>query len=169
MIVIGAFSILLLVIVASCDQQPWPIKIESIGKCCNDVSSASKKGKAAQLRQCQQDDQLMKIDGSTRIKGNVAVVTYSSPGQGEFSIPDIHEFSVYQQAVMSAYAENNGYMFRSFNESDDTKLFENTTDARWFKIKLLLAALDPETGWARDAEYIMWIGEQMLGCCCSSI
>ena len=91
----------------------------------------------------------------------VTIVSFASPGVGEFSIPDIDQFAIYQRAIMTAYAEEHNYNFMpitSYNLSE----FHGTTDSRWFKIKILLDALDPEYGWAKESTYVVWIGIAFL-------
>ena len=109
-----------------------------------------------ELRSCL--DQVKHNIDSSR---TVTIVSFASPGVGEFSIPDIDQFAIYQRAIMTAYAEEHNYNFMpitSYNLSE----FHGTADSRWFKIKILLDALDPKYGWAKESTYVVWIGTVVL-------
>ncbi len=82
------------------------------------------------LEHCLQQDQYG--DATSR----VAIVSYAAPGTREFAIPDIEQFSVYHNALLMAYAERRGYMFRYFRSTAGMDV-GNTTDSRWYKIKIL--------------------------------
>lgn len=86
----------------------------------------------------------------------VAIVSYAVPGTREFAISDIEEFSAYQAALLNAYAERRQYLFRQLNSTAGMDM-GNTTDSRWYKIKILQEALRPG-GWAEHVDYIVWIG-----------
>jgi hypothetical protein len=91
-----------------------------------------------------------------QVNSKVAIVSYASPGTREFAISDIEQFSVYQAALLTAYAERRQYTFRQLNSTVGMDL-GNTTDSRWYKIKILEEALRPG-GWAEHVDYIVWIG-----------
>ena len=136
--------------------QPWPIKVERTGYCCTKMSVLRSDGaynasEVQHLHSCLQDQEKLMIRS-----GSVSIVTFSSSGSGDFSIPDIKEFAVYQRALISAYAENNGYVHKHVELQVDDPNFQGVTDARWLKVKLLLDAL---TGWAQHTELVMWIGK----------
>ncbi len=136
--------------------QPWPIRVERTGYCCSRMSidpqtnGLYNASEVQILRSCLQDQDQLMIRSSS-----MSIVTFSSSGTGDFSIPDIYEFAVYQRALISAYAENNGYVYKHIELQVDDPSFQGATDARWLKVKLLLDAL---IGWAKDTELIMWIG-----------
>ena len=137
--------------------QPWPIKVERSGLCCNrqrqdfQIVENFNETEVNQLQIC-----LNKQQELTNKNGNVSIVTFSSSGNGHFAISDIEEFAVYQRALLGAFAETNGFVFRHIGEKVDFPAFEKEPDARWLKIKILLDALDT---WAKDSKYIMWIGK----------
>ena len=81
----------------------------------------------------------------------VGIVTYATQ--------DIWDYSAYSLAVNEAYAEHNGYIMR---QEDDRLSNYEPIDARWNKIKVLLQAMDSETGWARDLPYIMWVDADVI-------
>lgn len=83
----------------------------------------------------------------------VALVNFASPGSGSFSVKDIGEFSTFHIAILSMFARHRGYEYRSYR-SDSQPLGE---DFRWYKIKLMSEALDPVHGWAKNADYLVWI------------
>lgn len=136
-------------------SQPWPIKVESIGRCCGSVQTLPisvydyNGTEVEKLKRC------LNLHGHTIGRVPVSIISYASPGTGDFAIPDIEQFSVYQRAVVAAYAENNRYSFVHMDENIDLSKFEGTLDSRWFKIKLLLDALNT---YARDAQYLVWLG-----------
>jgi hypothetical protein len=107
-----------------------------------------------QLQNC-----LNKQQELTTKNGNVSIVTFSSSGRGHFAIPDIEEFAVYQRALLGAFAETNGFVFKHVSGGVDFPAFEEEPDARWLKIKILLDALDT---WAKDSKYVMWIGKSYV-------
>lgn len=137
--------------------QPWPVKMERTGACClhsrpdyraiDHFNFAEVQG----LRTCLNKQRSLFINSS-----DVSIVTFSSSGAGPHSIPDIDEFAVYQRALVSAYAENKRYVYRHVALGIDDASFDAVQDARWFKVKILLDALD---GWANETTWILWIGE----------
>lgn len=151
--------LVLVAVSVSCLPQPWPIKIEKTGLCCATVQPLPltvydhNVTEVSQLKECLGEQNVM-----TGILP-VTVITYGAPGTGDFAIADIEQFAVYQRAVVMAYAENNGYSFRNLGGAADLKVFEGTVDTRWFKIKLLLDALH---GYAKDYQYIIWIGKLLV-------
>ena len=75
---------------------------------------------------------------------NVLIVTYLTSGRGQFGVPDIFKFGVYQLAVMQAYSRVKGYIFHPvIKELVDTSVMEDSgdvamrTDERWTKIDIL--------------------------------
>lgn len=76
-----------------------------------------------------------------------------------FATKDISTYFSYALAVNQAYAEHNGYVFKHFNE--DTANFDNN-DVRWNKVKILSEAIDPDVGWGRDLDYIIWIDADVI-------
>lgn len=136
--------------------QPWPIKVERTGYCCSKLNIDFKTigsynaSDVEQLQLCLKSQEIYMVRDSA-----MSIITFSSSGTGDFAIPDISEFAVYQRALVSAYAENNGYIYKHIGNRVDDPTFQGATDARWLKVKLLLDALN---GWAQDTELILWIG-----------
>lgn len=136
--------------------QPWPLNINSLGQCCKSLT-LSDHHVSASLIQCVSDSQVSQKSTYASADVKVAIVTYMQPGKGYFAISDILSFGSYQAGVMAAYAETNGYSFRVISGINNVSNFE-ISDARWNKVKLLSDALDPNFGWAKHVDYIVWIG-----------
>jgi hypothetical protein len=60
---------------------------------------------------------------------------------------------------MAAYCEHNGYIFKHI---DPAMSDPEPGDHRWGKVKLLIDALDPVNGWARNLDYIMWVDADLV-------
>lgn len=154
MILIIFVSIIVKVILAI-NNQPWPIKIEHIGKCCDIVTSSN--FSIENLENC--------ITKSTResfLKDyDVSILSFAIAGSSnlKFSVPDIMDFAVIHRAIIAAYAETKQYLYRAISliEEANFKTEFQTSDYRWFKIKFLIDALDPLSGWAKSTNYIVWI------------
>jgi hypothetical protein len=85
----------------------------------------------------------------------VSLVTYLDSDKGQFNIPDIFKFGAYMVASTAAYAELHDYSFRWLTRATGSN--HQPGDARWNKVKIIDEALDPETGWAKDSEYLVWM------------
>ncbi len=88
----------------------------------------------------------------------VALLTYMSPEEDlakHFAVPDIVEFGVYHAANVAIYAEQNNMMYRIATAAVGGN--NEPADVRWNKVKLLIDALDPHSGWAKNVEFIVWI------------
>jgi len=94
---------------------------------------------------------------STTSASRVALLSYIIPEQSgsHFAVPDIWEYGAYHAAVVAAYAEHNGYSYRLMTPA--TSGNAEPLDPRWNKVRLLEQALDMQSGWAKDAEFIAWI------------
>ena len=125
--------------------QPWPLTIKSVGRCC-DLSNDT-----AGLVGCATASAA--LTSSSRVSLCTLVV---AEGEGQFAVNDIWSFAAYQIALVGAYAEHNEYAFRVFTD-EDIAFIPREMDPRWYKIRLLRAALEPKTGWARDSEFLVWV------------
>jgi len=76
-----------------------------------------------------------------------------------YATDDIWDYSVYSLAVNQAYAEHNGYIMRMLHSNTSNY---DPNDARWNKVKILEQALHPDTGWARDVDYLMWVDADLI-------
>jgi len=81
----------------------------------------------------------------------VALVTYATP--------DIWEYTAYSLAINEVYAEHNGYIMRHLDPSTSDY---DKRDARWNKVKILEEAIHPDTGWARDLTYVVWVDADLV-------
>jgi tetratricopeptide (TPR) repeat protein len=81
----------------------------------------------------------------------VGLVTYATS--------DIWEYTAFSLAVNQAYAEQNGYVMVHLDEKTSNY---DKDDARWNKVKILEEAIHPETGWARDLDYVMWLDADLI-------
>lgn len=83
----------------------------------------------------------------------VAIVTYATS--------DSFSYSAFSVAINSIYAQVSGYHMRVFDDERDTP-YETADDPRWNKISIIRSALDPQDGWARHCEYIMWLDSDLI-------
>lgn len=155
-------------ITSQANIQPWPIRVERVGSCCDVIFKAERGTSSATglLDHCV----VSNIDHD--LHSEVAILNFGVPGNGPFAIPDIQDFAVYQRAIIASYAETNRYLFRSITPDssnwhncrmkiNDTISLEKsfgTTDYRWFKVKFLMDAMDTACGWAKDSKFLVWIG-----------
>jgi hypothetical protein len=115
--------------------QPFPLKLDSIGSCCQQTN-------VKELMSCANSTSSMK-----RLSSTVSLVTYLDSEKGSsFDIPDIMRFGAFMLANTAAYAEQNDYQFRWLNRATGlsfvssliiTKLGSNYQpgDARWNKVE----------------------------------
>jgi len=143
------FQLILGQVVKEPRPQPWPLSIKSVGRCCDKLDSPE------ELIRCANSS--ISMSRQTLSKSKVAIFTYvSSDVEGQFAMTDIWSFASYQIALLSAYAEQNHYTFRLLTEADTTGQ-PREHDVRWYKVSLLLAALNSTSGWAREADFLVWV------------
>ncbi|KAJ1436071.1 hypothetical protein B484DRAFT_263397, partial [Ochromonadaceae sp. CCMP2298] len=84
-----------------------------------------------------------------------------SVGIVTFATRSIWSYAAYAFAVNFAYAQHNGY---SIVLMDETTVDAAAVDAdsRWTKVRVLLDALDPLTGWAKDMDYLVWVDADLV-------
>jgi hypothetical protein len=140
--------------------QPTTLFVHSIQSCCPIVEDQDGiKGDYAKL--------LMKCANESSLKNNDVVINrlYTSGGPSlgvgivTYATSDIHNYFSAALAVNEAYAEHNGYVFKHFDEK--TANYDGD-DVRWNKVKILAEALDPDRGWARDLDYVVWIDADII-------
>lgn len=78
-----------------------------------------------------------------------------------FGTKNIFDYAAYSFAINAAFAQYNNYYFR-FIEEGEFNNGERIDDVRWSKVKILLEALDPNSGWARDFDYLVWIDSDLV-------
>ena len=84
---------------------------------------------------------------SRNTKGGIGLVTYATE--------NIWNYTAYSFAVNEIYAEHNNYVMLHLDEGSSNNY--DPIDSRWNKVKILEEALDPENGWARDYEWVVWV------------
>jgi hypothetical protein len=77
-----------------------------------------------------------------------------------FATSDITHYTSYAFATNLAYALHNGYSILFYDETM-TETYD-TEDVRWYKIKILLDAMDPVKGWAKDLDYLVWVDADLI-------
>lgn len=150
-------------------QQPWPIKVPSISACCASTAfsdSSSRSNRSMELAKCVAA--VVPLPTVSAAAGGVVVVTMAVAGTGPHRIGDVRTFSGYQSAVVASYAEHHGYQFLSVNDTNLQQFVQGEpsatepsigfeeVDERWYKIHLLLQAMDR---WAAAATAFVWIGK----------
>lgn len=84
---------------------------------------------------------------------SLGIVTYGTP--------NIYDYASYAFAINAAYAIHNGY-YVAFRDDQVLNDVDEISDVRWTKVKLLLDALDPEHGWAKDLDYVAWVDADLV-------
>jgi hypothetical protein len=79
-----------------------------------------------------------------------------SVGLATYGSPNIYDYAAYAFAINTAYAVRNHYHIH-FHEEGTFNDGKKMDDVRWSKVKILMEALDPDRGWARDLDYVAWI------------
>lgn len=161
-------------ITTSARLQPWPISIQQIGLCCEPWQQAMALKKddeqvagdeineppahSASLLKCANASANAMPSTSAKV-GVLTFVSAEEDTKKHFAVPDIINYAAYHAALTAAYAEQNDYIYKFITpDMPGNSLDElEPADVRWNKVKLLLNALDPETGWARDMGFVVWI------------
>lgn len=141
-------------------DQPSSIQAKYAASCCSIVNEHSdvKKVNWSRLMTCVNES-------STNNMENIYHDLYEHGGPSlgfalvTYATPDIWEYTVYSLAINEIYAEHNGYIMRHLDPSTSDY---DKKDARWNKVKILEEAIDPDHGWARDLNYIMWVDADLV-------
>lgn len=132
--------------------QPSPLKLQNIQNCCEYLDNPTLLIKCAnESSYLNMNNVISSIEDYGGPTLGVGIVTYATE--------DIWNYTAYSLAVNEAYAEHNGYIMLHLDPS--TAKFDEY-DARWNKIKILEEALDPEKGWGRNLDYIMWVDADLI-------
>ena len=143
--------------------QPYPVEVGDLGQCCGYTVEEERTG--ALLRCVNQT--LNSDSGRDRERDRepgapkVTLLSYVSAETNmslHFAVPDILDFASYHAALVTAYARHNKYDYKFI--TPDMAIAKGAVeheDIRWTKVKLLIDALDPIVGWARDSEFVAWI------------
>lgn len=132
--------------------QPKKLYLDSITNCCQLLDDA------VALMECANKSSVNQMN---RVLSNIYANGGPTLGVGlvTYATSDIWDYTAYSLAVNEAYAEQNGYIMVHLDEK--TSDYDGI-DARWNKVKILEEAIDPDTGWARDLDYIMWIDADLV-------
>ncbi len=142
--------------------QPWPLIVDQNGLCCSLLSKVSGNEPLSPKHLLDESNALDKcltdVTGRNQESPNpskVAILTLAAQTSGGHNIPHINLYAPYQRAIVGAYSEHRKYNFHFFSHPNTSEVDED--DYRWNKVPMLIKALDPYTGWAKDAEGIVWI------------
>jgi hypothetical protein len=69
-------------------------------------------------------------------------------------------YAAYSALANTIYAQHHGYHIRHLSAADGAEYFP--PDQRWNKVKILLDALDPIEGWAKDFQYLVWLDSDLI-------
>ena len=122
-------------------QAPW------MQACCEGRSADAEKSDWISLIECTNASSYMQREIMQNKIGGVGLVTYATR--------DIWNYSAYSFAVNEIYCESNGYIMRHLDEDSGPQY--DQYDSRWNKVKALEEALEPEKGWGRNLDWIVWL------------
>ena len=150
-------------IASSARLQPWPLSIQHMGTCCPQLSKGLTKDWQAHSQETTSLLHCLNASANaTNKRAHAAIFTYvhaEVASDKHFAVPDIMKYAAYHAGIITAYAEQNNYMYRFLTSDTPGHSAQELepADVRWNKVKLLIQALDPEIGWAREMKYIVWI------------
>jgi hypothetical protein len=125
-------------------DQPF-VYTNNLTKCCQYLESSQ------ELLHCANKSASNHFYKDT-MQTKIASVSYSTSG--------ILDYGAYSMAVNTFYSEVNSYGMRLLTPEDGARY--EPRDERWNKVKILLDALNPETGWGRQLEYILWLDSDLI-------
>jgi hypothetical protein len=111
--------------------------------CCRFLSDESK------LLNCANQSAFQHLSSSNP---SLAVVSYSTEG--------ILGYGAYSMAINTYFAQLHGYGMNLLTPGRGAQY--EPRDQRWNKVKILIDALDPITGWARDVQFIVWLDSDLI-------
>ena len=161
MLQLRLFALLILTLQGTCQvlnairEEPILFSSSSIPSlgCCNvlrkkENNRYSSSGKSRELMSCVNESLAM----CTSEMKSLAIVGYYTES--------ILEYAAYSSAVNTIYAQHHGYHIRHLTASDGAEYFPQ--DQRWNKVKILLDALHPQHGWAKDFDYLVWLDSDLI-------
>jgi hypothetical protein len=77
-----------------------------------------------------------------------------------YMTPNILKYGSLGAAINSIYALQHQYQFKILTPTTGGEYFPE--DQRWNKVKILEEAINPESGWARSSEYIVWLDSDLI-------
>jgi hypothetical protein len=112
-------------------------------RCCLFLSDES------QLLNCANQSAFQHLSSSNP---SIVAVSYSTEG--------ILDYGAYSMAINTYYSQLHGYGMNLLTPARGAQY--EPRDQRWNKVKILIDALDPTTGWARDVEFIVWLDSDLI-------
>lgn len=85
-------------------------------------------------------------------KYNISIVSYITN--------NILKYGTLSAAINMIYSLNNNYKFSIETPETGSEYFPE--DQRWNKVKILQEAINPDYGWAKDSEYIVWLDSDLI-------
>ena len=133
-------------------EQPDILNVNFVHQCCPLIKDAVALMKCANMSSHENYNSVIHgIMSDIGPKLGVGLVTYATK--------DIWDYTAYSLAAMEAYAEHNGYIMLHLDPGSSNY---EPKDARWNKVKILEEAIHPETGWARDLDYVAWVDADII-------
>lgn len=124
-------------------DQPLSQGTDVTNRCCLFLSDESK------LLNCANQSAFQSLSSS---KPTIVAVSYSTEG--------ILDYGAYSMAINTYYSQLNGYGMNLL--TPDRGAQYEPRDQRWNKVKILIDALDPKDGWAREVEFIVWLDSDLI-------
>lgn len=125
----------------------------SLGSCCRATVDP------VVLTKCVNNSAAMHITDLDKSNGIIGSGPTLGVGIVTYATKNIWNYTAFAFAINEAYAEHNRYKFVI---SDPELANYDNYDSRWNKVKLLDRALDPETGWARNLDYVLWVDADLV-------
>ena len=141
----------LLLLLATLSIGALALSSSHVHECCSILDSPIALLRCANLSAHAHNEQLLSTT-TAEVGFALGIVT--------FSTQNIWNYSAYSLAVNEAYAEHNGYIMMHLDPS--MMPHADSYDSRWNKVKILEDALDPERGWARSLDYVMWVDADLI-------
>ena len=149
-------------IVTDARLQPFPLVLKDLVDCC----PFAQENNVSAVFDCVLETDTVRSTGSSTDRSKVSSMFGTDVGllsfifadtdtSHHFAVPDILHYGSYHAATVAAYATHNHYMYHIASPEQDGNA--EPSDVRWNKVQLLMDALDPKSGWARDLNYVVWI------------
>jgi hypothetical protein len=124
-------------------DQPTLVRADITDKCCIYLQDEAK------LLDCANRSAYQFVSNSNP---SVIAVSYSTEG--------ILDYGAYSMAVNTYYTQLHGYGMVLLTPALGAQY--EPRDQRWNKVKILMNALDPLTGWAKDTDFIVWLDSDLI-------
>ena len=137
-------------IIESVRPQPLDLSLKFISKCCELLDASA--------------NDLLRCALNATLHSNYQVISSSAPklkiGLVTYSTQSIKDYAAYSLSIISAYAEQNGYIAQHLSPESGDEYESN--DQRWNKVAIVRAAIDPSTGWARGLDYVVYLDSDLV-------